>query len=118
MATKHEFAAESEFEDRSRIIKDIDGLEIAVFKIDEAYHAIANYCVHQSGPLCHGELTGRVTVGGDDWQWEYDSDERYILCPWHGWMFDVTSGQNVDADQYAVPTYDVEVEDGMVYVLR
>lgn len=116
--TRHEIAPEAEFDDGSRVIREIDGLEIAVFKIDGEYYALANYCVHQAGPLCQGELMGRVTMGEEVWEWKYDTEERYVLCPWHGWVFDVTTGVNVDADQYAVPTYSVEVDDGMVYVLR
>lgn len=33
-------------------------------------------------------------------------------------MFDVTTGENVDTDRYAIPTYEVEVRDGGVFVVR
>lgn len=105
-------------ENGTRAITEVDGQEIAVFRIDGEYHAIPNYCVHQAGPLCEGELTGQMTVGEDDWEWEYDFSERIITCPWHGWKFDVTTGKNIKDDRYVTPKYDVEVDEGRVYVLR
>jgi nitrite reductase/ring-hydroxylating ferredoxin subunit len=104
--------------DGSRVITEVDGVEIAVFRVDGDFHAVANFCVHQGGPLCEGELCGRTVVNRETWEWEYDDTEKYVLCPWHGWTFDVTTGESVDAKRYAVPTYDVEVRDGEVFVVR
>ncbi len=105
-------------EDGERVITEIDGQEIAVFRIDGDYHALPNYCIHQSGPLCEGELTGHMTVGEDNWEWKYDFSEDIITCPWHGWKFDVTTGKNIKDERYVVPTYDVEVENDQIYVIR
>ena len=102
----------------SRVIADINGLEVAIFRVDDEFHAVANYCIHQGGPLCEGEIGGRVSVTDDGWTWEYDETPKHIRCPWHGWMFDVTTGKNDDAEQYAVPTYDVEVDDEDIFIVR
>lgn len=104
--------------DGDRIIADVDGIEIAIVRFDGEYYALANHCIHQGGPLCEGSLDGRTVVGDDGWEWEYDTDEKYVRCPWHGWIFDITTGQNVNADRYVTPTYDVEVEDDSIYVVR
>ncbi len=54
---------------------EIDGREIALFNVDGSFYAIDNTCAHVGGPLSEGELEGtRVT------------------CPWHGAVFDVTTG--------------------------
>jgi nitrite reductase/ring-hydroxylating ferredoxin subunit len=117
--TKHRIASVDEFtEEGDRIIEEIGGQEIAVFYIDGDYHAVANYCVHQGGPLCEGGLTGRTGVGADGWQWTFQDEGEIITCPWHHWQFDVTTGASVASDRYAVPTYDIQVEDGEIYVLR
>lgn len=104
--------------DGTRVLAEVDGVEVAVFRVEGDLHALANFCVHQGGPLCEGELRGHTTVAANGWEWEYDDTERIVACPWHGWLFDVTTGRSIDADQYAVPTYEVEVEDGSVYVHR
>jgi nitrite reductase/ring-hydroxylating ferredoxin subunit len=49
---------------------------IALFNVDGVFHAIDNTCVHAGGPLGEGDLQGTT-----------------VLCPWHGWGYDVTSGE-------------------------
>ena len=116
---RHEVASTDEFaEEGDRVIVDVDGVEVAVFRVDGEYHALTNFCVHQGGPLCEGELHGRITVRDDGWLWGYDESQRCIVCPWHAWKFDVTTGRNVNDDRYRVPTFETVVEDETVYVLR
>lgn len=117
MGLRHEIAAESEFEgDGSRVIAEVDGREIAVFRIDGEYHALLNYCVHQAGPLCEGELKNLVTIDEATWEWGTTDEAKYIECPWHTWQFDVTTGEHVADPSYKVPTYDVAVENGTVFI--
>lgn len=111
VATTDELSA-----DGSRVITEIEGKEIAVFRFDGEYYAVLNYCVHQSGPLCEGQLTGYMDIGEDGWEWVYNEDEKIIVCPWHCWRFDITSGENIDDSRYKVPTFDVEEKDGDVFV--
>lgn len=105
-------------EEGGRIIIDVEGREIAVFNYNGDYYAVLNYCVHQSGPLCEGRLSGHMKVGDDGWDWEYDHDQKYISCPWHGWKFDITTGESVSDKRYAVPTYEVTQEDGDLYIVH
>lgn len=117
MTSLVKIATTDEFEgDGSRVITEVNGQEIAVFRFNDEYFALANYCVHQSGPLCEGGLTGYMQLAEDNWDWEYDSDAKYISCPWHGWAFDITTGVNVKDSRYSVPSYDVTVEDGSIFV--
>jgi nitrite reductase/ring-hydroxylating ferredoxin subunit len=102
--------------DGSRVIVELEGREIAVFRYDGAYYAVLNYCMHQSGPLCEGALEGCSQSGEDGWEWTYDDDPKHIVCPWHGWTFDITTGDCISDSRYTVPTYDVEVEDGTIYL--
>jgi nitrite reductase/ring-hydroxylating ferredoxin subunit len=104
--------------DGSRVITEVDGQEIAVFHHDESYYAVLNYCIHQAGPLCEGGMSGNYEIDEDEWDWSYDDEEKFIVCPWHGWMFDITTGVSPKDDRYAVPTYDVEVEGEDIYVVK
>lgn len=101
-----------------RAFVDADGVEVAVFNVDGEFHAMANYCVHQGGPLCEGELRGQFGIGEDGWEWTFDETERTVVCPWHGWKFDIPTGVNVNDEQYVTPTYDVEIEEETVYITR
>jgi nitrite reductase/ring-hydroxylating ferredoxin subunit len=119
MATRHKIADVAEIaEDGERAFAEVEGVEIAVFRLDGEYYAMSNYCVHQGGPLCEGPVDGHYAMGEESWEWTYDPTEKYVLCPWHGWKFDVTTGRNIDDDRYVTPTYEVEVEDGEIFVLR
>jgi len=80
---------------------EINGQEIALFNVDGAFHALDNNCTHVGGPLCEGEITGTE-----------------VTCPWHGAVFDVTSGQvlgppagsNVNRYNVRIDGADVEIE--------
>ena len=116
---RYEVMDEADFpEDGDRIIVQIGGIEVAVFRIDEDYHALANFCPHQSGPLCEGKRLGELRGAKDGWQLEYDDDTDVIACPWHGWRFEIDTGESLETDKYKIPRYDVEVEDGKIFISR
>ena len=55
----------------------VRGRIVALFNVAGTFYAMDGVCPHAGGPLGEGVLTGRV-----------------VTCPWHGWQFDVTSGQH------------------------
>jgi len=57
---------------------DIDGQELLLARIDDAYYAVARRCTHMAENLCHGTLDGRV-----------------VTCFRHGARFDLTTGKAV-----------------------
>jgi nitrite reductase/ring-hydroxylating ferredoxin subunit len=115
-----EIAETSEFDgDGSRVITEIHGQEIAIIRHDDDYYAVANYCVHQSGPLCEGALTGKAYVEQEEnWNWKFDQEKKYMACPWHGWMFDIETGKSAKDENLAVPTYDIEVDGESIYLVE
>jgi nitrite reductase/ring-hydroxylating ferredoxin subunit len=108
-------ASVDEFEDASRVVVDVGGREIAVFRTDDGFHALSNYCVHQGGPACEGAITGTLAVD-EDGDLVYDREGEIVSCPWHGWEFDVTNGEHLADPSFRLPTYEVELDDGEVYV--
>ena len=73
---------------------------VIILTIGGEFYCIADLCTHDGGPLEDGEL--------HDYQ---------IECPRHGACFDVRSGKvtRLPATD-PIPTYEVRVEDGVVYV--
>lgn len=119
MSKRYKVATTDEFDGvGSRVITDVEGQEIAVFKLDDGYYGVANHCIHQGGPICEGELSGRMTVGEDGREWKYVDEGEVINCPWHDWKFDIKTGQNVRDEGYAIPTYEVDVRGGEIFVKR
>src|SRR5690606_9187683 len=74
---------------------------IALLNIDGQVHAISNICPHAGLPLGEGECHGSV-----------------IICPYHGYAYDVRTGRNIDwpHDEPPVKTYPVRIENGMIQV--
>jgi NAD(P)H-dependent nitrite reductase small subunit len=72
---------------------------VALFNVEGAFHAISNTCVHRGGPLGQGSLDGTT-----------------VMCPWHAWTYDVTTGLSTVNPELKVARYEVKVEDGWVWV--
>ncbi|PHQ37521.1 (2Fe-2S)-binding protein [Halorubrum persicum] len=111
----HHVIAADDISDGERIIVDITGREIAVFHSNGEFYALSNYCTHQGGPACEGLLSGTLDVDGDD-ELAWACDDEIVACPWHGWEFDITDGTHTASDDYRLPTYDVHILDGELYV--
>lgn len=103
-------------EEGDRVIVDVDGREIAVFRIDDEFYALLNYCVHQGGPGCEGRIAGTL-VEHEDGSLGYERDNEIVACPWHGWEYDIKTGQHLSRPEYRVPSYEVLEEDGDIYVV-
>jgi nitrite reductase (NADH) small subunit len=102
-------------------IVEIAGIEIGLFRVDDGIYAIRNHCPHQGGPVCRGRVVGTMMPSAPG-EFIYDLENRVLACPWHHWQYDITTGKSlfgVDKSRlitYEVETYDVEQENGEVYV--
>lgn len=114
--SRHEVCNTTDLDEGDRVIREIEGSEIAVFHVNDEYVAVANYCVHAGGPVCEGKISGMITHKAGEWDWEWDRDGEILACPWHGWEFDLLSGEFLSDPRYNLITYDTHVEDGTVYV--
>ena len=70
----------------------IGGTSIAVANVDGAFHAIASACPHADGPLGEGHVEGCT-----------------VTCPYHGWRFDLATGECSTVPGKRVRTYPVQV---------
>jgi nitrite reductase (NADH) small subunit len=78
----------------------IGGREIAIFNLHGRFVTIENKCPHKGGPLCDGIVSGTT-----------------VVCPLHGWRFDLDTGLAVRASLPAcVTTFPTRVEDGVILV--
>ncbi|ELZ24615.1 Rieske (2Fe-2S) iron-sulfur domain-containing protein [Haloterrigena salina JCM 13891] len=115
-----EVKSEVEFEDGDRELVDVNGAEVGVLRVDGEFHAVRNRCLHDCGPIAEGavgkKLVGEFVEPGKRVEKDYDDDEPIISCPWHGWSYDLETGEQLADDDIVLPTYDVVVEDGVVYV--
>ena len=73
--------------------------EIALAHVDGSFYATQATCIHLQGPLGEGRLGDSV-----------------LTCPWHGWQYDLRTGENLFDRAIRLNTYEVRVEDGDVKV--
>ena len=101
----------SDFGNGDRRIIDVNGKSIGVFRIDDRFYAIRNRCPHQFGPLCLGTLAQRAVSDGPG-DMRMDDGPPLIACPWHGWEYDLATGQSFmgpGRGHMAALSYDVSV---------
>jgi nitrite reductase/ring-hydroxylating ferredoxin subunit len=92
----------------------VGGREIAIFNINGEYYGLSNSCPHQGGPLCTGPVVGYLASARPG-EYEFDENRRLIKCPWHGWEFDIATGQSwYDPRKRRVRPYPVTVQAGPV----
>jgi 3-phenylpropionate/trans-cinnamate dioxygenase ferredoxin subunit len=101
----------SEFESGTRRTVRVGGREIGVFRVGERFFAVRNRCPHQGGPLCVGPLRPTL-VSNTPGVIEVDESRLLIECPWHGWRYDVRTGEAYAPGDPHVRAYDVSVEEG------
>jgi 3-phenylpropionate/trans-cinnamate dioxygenase ferredoxin component len=79
---------------------EVAGTRVVVARVGDAVYACADTCAHRGGPLSEGRLSG-----------------TRLACPWHGWQYDVRTGQCVfPRHGGGVAPYRVEIVDGEVRV--
>ena len=81
------------------LVETVSGKEIAFFLLEGQIHAIENKCGHRGGPLADGYV-----------------ESGQVRCPWHAWLFDIRTGQCVNAPGFDQKSFKVKTEAGEVYV--
>jgi nitrite reductase (NADH) small subunit len=108
-----------DFADRTSRIVEIAGRSIGVVRVNESFYALLNSCLHQGGPLCTGGVFPRtraeVLPNGRLHEW-YDHENPVLACPWHGWEYDIQTGQCLADPRRRVACFDTKVVDGDVLV--
>jgi nitrite reductase/ring-hydroxylating ferredoxin subunit len=75
------------------------GVRVVVTRVGDAVYACGDVCAHKGGPLSEGRLSG-----------------TRLACPWHGWSYDVRTGECVFPGRGAkVPVFAVSVRNGEVW---
>jgi nitrite reductase/ring-hydroxylating ferredoxin subunit len=103
-------AKASELGDGDRRIVLAGPHEIGVFHKDGGYYAYSNYCAHAGGPACEGILINRVIdIIAEDrtYQGQTFSDDVHFVCPWHGYEYELKTGECVGDRRLKLRKYDV-----------
>lgn len=72
---------------------------VAICNVAGTLHAVDGTCPHSGGPLAHGALHGAM-----------------LVCPWHAWEFDCTTGEYDRNPDLKLARFDVREAGGEIVV--
>ncbi len=78
---------------------EVDGIGVALFNVEGTIYALNNTCPHAGGPLGEGKLNGEL-----------------VECPWHGWRYNVRTGERPENPDFKVACYPVQVDGTLILV--
>src|ERR1700737_4407616 len=89
---------------------EVEGRGVAVFNSDGVYFALRDVCPHQGARLSAGTVVGSVR-SSEPGCFDYDGTNKLVRCPWHGWEYELATGQSwFDPVHNRVRTLPVSVE--------
>ena len=110
--SRHVVAPTSEVPPGSRKLFTVKGRPIAVFNLGGDYFGMLNRCPHQGGSLCEGIVTG-LLLSESPGEYHYTRKGEILRCPWHGWEFDIRTGQSYcDPERIRAKSYQVDIAPG------
>ncbi len=114
--SRHVLAPTRDIPPGSRKLFSVKGRPIAIFNLDGDFFGMLNRCPHQGGSLCEGKVTGLV-LSSTPGEYRYARKGEIIRCPWHGWEFDIRTGQSYcDPDRIRTKAYPVDTATGAMVV--
>jgi nitrite reductase (NADH) small subunit len=126
--TRHPVAKAAEIPPGGRKIVSVGRLEIGLFNVGGEVHAYRNACPHAGAPVCLGRVS--VTpLPSKVYEYIYGKEGCILRCPWHGWEFDLRTGEHivdpqtrlkevrVEAGPEGLDRFPLEQDAGTLYVL-
>ncbi len=90
----------SDLAEGQHVVADVDGVEVAVFRIDGDFYAVEDVCTHDGAEIASGRLEGCE-----------------IICPRHGARFCLKTGKVLRGPAYEdLPCFQLRVENGVIQV--
>jgi nitrite reductase/ring-hydroxylating ferredoxin subunit len=113
-------AKASDLKDGDRRIVTAGKHEIGVFFHNGGYLAYSNTCLHSGGPACEGLMINRVVdIIAEDRTYlgQTFADDMHFVCPWHGWEYDLETGECAGDRKLKLRKYDVVTRGDDIFVI-
>ena len=110
----------SEFGDPGRKVVAFENFEVGVFRLGGEFFAYLNHCPHMGGPACQGKMIAKVEeVIAEDRTSKgmmFSKSKMHIVCPWHGFEFDIRTGRHPGNSKARLRPIKVAVTGGEVVI--
>lgn len=91
---RYPVAGVAELSDGEHKIVEVKGIQFGLYRIRGQYYAWRNVCPHAGAPVCIGKVCG-TRLPSLVYEYEYGRDNEILRCPWHGWEFDLLTGEHL-----------------------
>ena len=109
----------ADFAEGDHRVIDVDGLEVGVFRLGKKLVAYKNECPHYGGPVCQGKIFNQTEeqLGADKTSLGLRfTAARNIVCPWHGYEFNLETGCHPGDPKVRLERIAVAVRDSRIYL--
>lgn len=109
----------SELADGDYRIIAIGELEVGIFRLGERLVAYENRCPHHGGPVCQGKLFNgveEIIMPDQTSRGLRFSKDRHVVCPWHGYEFNLDTGRHPGDPRVRLRPIPVRVSGDGIYI--
>lgn len=100
----------------SKKIINVGGRTVGIYNSGGTLYSVQNVCAHALAPICMADLSGTM-LPSPPGQLEYGMEGVVLRCPWHGWEYDVRTGEALfGTDRRRLATFPVTVQDDKVII--
>lgn len=98
-----------------RKLVEIKQHSIGLFNVNGEYIAALNMCPHELAPVCRGRVSG-TTLPSKPGEFIWGREGEILACPWHGWEFDLLTGQMLADQRVRIRRYPVTIQGDDIYI--
>lgn len=100
---------------RGALRVEANGTPVGLYRVGEEIVAWRDMCPHGAAPVCRGIVAG-TRMPSQVYEYAYGRDREILQCPWHGWEFDLRSGNHLAEGSTArLRRHPVVVREGRIY---
>lgn len=82
-------------------------MELGIFNVHGRLVAYRNVCPHAAAPVCLGRICG-TTLPSKVGEYILARQGEILRCPWHGWEFDLLTGEHLVDEKMRLRSYPLE----------
>ena len=112
---RHKIGKSEDFSVGEMKLVKVGAREVGVIRLHGGeLRAVMNRCPHKGAPICQG-IVGGVWDATGPGELTFDETRHVLVCPWHGFEFDLKTGREVCWKQAtSLRLYPIEDSDGEV----
>lgn len=105
----HPIAKVGEIPPGGRKLVTVGKVQFGVFNVGGEFFAYRNICPHAGAPVCVGKISG-TTLPSAVYEYDYGREGGILRCPWHGWEFDLRTGEHLVDPETKLKRIAVEIQ--------